>query len=78
MTGRTDALINGAVIAFGSAAILDNLFSHWLLGLHRAVPGSAATPIELALFLTGALAVGIGVRREMHARRREAATRPAE
>jgi hypothetical protein len=50
---RTDALVKGAVIALGAAAILDNLFSHWLLGLHRAVSGSWATPVEVALALTG-------------------------
>lgn len=76
MSGRREALINGAVIALGAAAVLDNVFSHWLFGLHRAVPGSAATPVELVLFAAGVLAVGIGVRREMRARRRESAARP--
>lgn len=77
MTGRTDALINGALTALGAAAILDNVFSHWLLGFHRAVPGSAATPVEVALFVAGFFAVGIGVRRELRARRRETAEQSA-
>ncbi len=77
MTGRTDALINGALTALGAAAILDNVFSHWLLGLHRAVPGSAATPVEVTLLVAGLVAVGIGVRRELRARRRAAAEQNA-
>ena len=38
MVQRTDALINGALIALGALGILDNLIAHWLLGVHRAVP----------------------------------------
>jgi hypothetical protein len=70
MNERTDAFVNGALIALGAASILDNIFSHWLLGLHRAVPGSAATPVEVVLLLGGAFAVGVGIRREVRARHR--------
>lgn len=70
MSDRTDALLNGALIALGAAAILDNIFSHWLLGLHRAVPGEWAMPVEVGLVLLGAILVGLGVRREVRARSR--------
>jgi hypothetical protein len=33
MTERTDALVNGALISLGAAAIPDNVFSHWLFWL---------------------------------------------
>lgn len=36
MSERNDAVPNGALIALGALAILDNV--HWLFGLHRAVP----------------------------------------
>jgi hypothetical protein len=39
MSERTDAPVNGALISLGAAAILDDVFSHWLVGLHRAVFG---------------------------------------
>ena len=68
---RTDALIDGALVALGAAAILDNVFSHWLLGLHRAVPGEWATPVEVALAVLGAVLVMLGLRREVRARRRD-------
>ncbi len=70
MSDRTDALLNGALIAVGAAAILDNLFSHWLLGLHRAVPGEWAIRVEVGLVVLGAILVGLGVRREVRARSR--------
>jgi hypothetical protein len=66
---RNDALLNGALIALGAAAILDNVLSHWLLGLHRAVPGELATPVEVALAVLGGGAVLVGVGRERRASR---------
>lgn len=70
MSERTDALVNGALIALGAAAVLDNVFSHWLLGLHRAVPGDAATPLEAALLVLGLVLVATGMLRELRARGR--------
>ncbi len=67
MSARTDAAVNGALIALGAAAILDNIFSHWLLGLHRAVPGGWALPVEIALAVVGAIMMSVGVRREVRA-----------
>lgn len=69
MSERTDAAANGGLIALGAAAIFDNVFSHWLLGLHRAVPGGWALPVEIALAVVGAVMIGVGVRRELRARR---------
>jgi hypothetical protein len=54
MTERTGAMANGALIALGATAILDNLVAHWLLGLHRAVPDtSVAVVVETALVAVG-------------------------
>jgi uncharacterized membrane protein len=66
---RTDALVNGALIALGAAAILDNLVAHWLLGLHRAVPTSWAIFVEIGLVVLGAGMVFVGLWREIRARR---------
>jgi uncharacterized membrane protein len=67
---RTDALINGALIAAGAIAVIDNVVAHWLLGLHRAVPGPAANVVEPLLVVVGAGLALIGVAREVRARRR--------
>jgi hypothetical protein len=60
------------LIALGAAAILDNVFSHWLFGLHRAAPGDWATPVEIALAIAGFVMIGLGLRRELQARIRRA------
>lgn len=65
---RTDAMINGALIALGALAVVDNVVAHWLLGLHRAVPGPWAGPVEVGLVLGGAGLVVLGLRRERRAR----------
>jgi hypothetical protein len=70
MGERTDALVNGALVALGTAAVLDNVFSHWLLDLDRAVPGGWATPVEVALAVGGCVSISVGVRRELRARSR--------
>lgn len=70
MSERNGAMVNGALIALGAVAILDNVVTHWLLGLHRAVPGGAATVVEIGLVVVGIVLVLIGVTRERHARRR--------
>ena len=57
----TGDLVNGALIGIGALAIVDNIVAHWLLGLHCAVPGPWATPVEIGLVLLGMgmLAVGL-------------------
>lgn len=67
---RTDALVNGALIAAGAIAVIDNVVAHWLLGLHRAVPGPAADIVEPLLVASGVGLVVAGVVREVRARRR--------
>lgn len=69
-SGRNQALINGALIAGGAIAVIDNLVAHWLLGLHRAVPGPSAMAVEVMLVLVGAVLLGLGVWREVGARKR--------
>ena len=66
---RNHALVNGALIAVGALAILGNIVAHWILGLHRAVPGSWAGPVAVALVVLGAGLLTIGVWRERKARR---------
>jgi uncharacterized membrane protein len=68
---RTGALINGALIALGALAIVDNAVAHWLLGLHRAVPGPNATAVEIGLIVLGAALLALGLWREARARRAE-------
>ncbi len=41
MTGRNQALLNGAPVTLG-LAVVDNIVAHWLLGLHRALPDPEA------------------------------------
>ena len=57
------------LIALGALAIVDNLVAHWLLGLHRAVPGPWAFPVEVGLVVLGAGLLLIGLWRERRARR---------
>lgn len=66
---RTDALVNGALISVGALGIVDNIVAHWLLGLHRAVPGPYATPVEVTLVAFSAALLALGIRREVRARR---------
>ncbi len=66
---RTDALVNGALIGIGILAIVDNIVAHWILGLHRAVPGPWATPVEIGLVVLGAGMTAFGLWRERQARR---------
>ena len=71
---RTDALINGALIAVGAVAIIDNIVAHWLLGLHRAVPGPYAGWVEAFLVVLGVGLLIFGIWREVRARRTGRAT----
>ncbi len=66
---RTGALVNGALIAIGTLGVIDNLAVHWLLGLHRAVPGRWAAAAEVALVALSLALLLIGLGRELHARR---------
>lgn len=67
---RSDALVNGALIALGGLAVVDNVVVHWLLGLHRAVPEpDASLPVEIGLVVLGAALLALGLRRERRARR---------
>ena len=54
MNQRTGALINGALIAIGTLGVVDNIIVHWVLQLHRAVPGRDALGVELALVAVSA------------------------
>ena len=69
MKGRNDALLNGALIAIGALGVLDNLVVHWLLGLHRAVPGRHALAAEIILVAVSTGLLVLGVWRERRARR---------
>jgi uncharacterized membrane protein len=71
MNSRTDAMVNGALIALGALGIIDNALFHWWLGLHRAVPGPQALPVETALVVASILLLSLGLWRERRARRRE-------
>ena len=64
-----DAMLNGALMALGAVSVVDNVVAHWMLALHRAVPGPYALQVEWALVILGALLFAIGLRRELCARR---------
>ena len=65
---RNDPLLNGALIAVGAMAVSDNVVAHWLLGLHRAVPGTWAGPVEVGQVVLGTGLLALGVWRERRAR----------
>lgn len=65
---RNDPLINGILIALGALAIVDNIMANWLLGLHRAIPGPWAGPVEAALVVLGVGMLILGLWREARAR----------
>ena len=65
---RNDALINGALMALGALAVVDNVVVHWMVGLHRAVPGPNATAVEIGLIALGAVLLVVGLWRERRAR----------
>jgi uncharacterized membrane protein len=67
---RAGALVNGALIGIGALAIVDNIVAHWILGLHRAVPGPWATPVEIGVVLLGVGMLAAGLWHERRARRR--------
>jgi uncharacterized membrane protein len=69
MRDRNDALLNGALMALGATSIIDNVVIHWMLALHRAVPGAYALHVEWTLLIFGALLFAMGLHRELRARR---------
>lgn len=64
-------MLNGALMAMGVLAVLDNVLFHWLLGLHRAVPGEHALEVEYALIGSGVILLGVGAWREFRSRVRD-------
>jgi uncharacterized membrane protein len=76
MTERNEAMLNGALIALGTVAILDNVVVHWLLRLHRAVPGPHALAVEWSVIALGAVLLAVGAWREWRARERRPAQKP--
>jgi uncharacterized membrane protein len=69
MRERNLAMINGALIALGALGIVDNIVFHWILELHRAVPGPHALTVEAALVIVSAGLLVLGIWRERRARR---------
>lgn len=67
---RTGALVNGALISLGALAVVDNVVFHWLLGLHRAVPGTGAEFVEVGLVALGVAMLALGLWLERKARKR--------
>ena len=71
MHPRSDAMINGALIAVGTLGILDNVVIHWLLKLHRAISGEHALAVELALVVISVALLLTGIWRERRARQKK-------
>lgn len=69
-SSRDAALVNGILMALGATAFVDNIVAHWILELHRAVPGDGAREVEVGLVMAGAVAFVVGLGREVSARRR--------
>jgi uncharacterized membrane protein len=69
MAERNDAMINGALIALGALGVLDNVVFHWILELHRAVPGPHALTVEVVVAIVSAGLLVLGIWRERRARR---------
>lgn len=67
---RNDAMLNGALIALGALGIVDNVVNHWILELHRAVPGPYTLQVEIGLVAVSTALLVTGLRRERQARRR--------
>jgi uncharacterized membrane protein len=69
MGERDHALVNGALIALGALGVLDNVVFHWILELHRAIPGPHALTVEVVLVIVSAGLLALGIWRERRARR---------
>lgn len=68
MNERNDAMINGALIGVGALGIFDNVVFHWLLQLHRVIPGPYALHVEVALVIISAGLIAVGIWRERRQR----------
>lgn len=69
MSARSDAMINGGLIALGALAVFDNAVFHWLLEFHRFKDGwDGSVYAEGLLVLVGLAMVVIGLLRERGAR----------
>lgn len=66
---RNDGFLNGALIALGTLAVVDNVVGHWVLELHRVYPGQWAFQVEIGLVALGVVLLIIGIWRETRARR---------
>jgi uncharacterized membrane protein len=69
MSGRNVAMVNGAQIALGLLGIVDNVVFHWMLELHRAVPGPDALTVEVVLVIISTGLFSLGIWQQMRARR---------
>jgi hypothetical protein len=57
-------LVDGALIAVGALAIVDNVMVHWILGWHRLVDGwNYNVHGEVALIALGTMMVAAGTAR---------------
>ena len=65
-----DRTVNGALVALGVLAVVDNVVFHWLLAFHRFKTGwPGSVYVEVAGVADGVVMVVAGVRREWTARR---------
>ena len=77
MHERTDAMLNGALLVIGAAAVIDTIVVHWVLGWHRLIEGMADPTLfllEVGVVLIGLVVFGIGAYREASARSRHGAS----
>lgn len=71
MNDRTDALVNGALMIVGAAAVVDNVIFHWIFGWHRLIEGVSDPEmflLELAVVVVGTILFTVGFWREWRAR----------
>jgi uncharacterized membrane protein len=62
-------MVNGALIALGILGIVDNVAFHWMLQLHRAIPGTHALTVEVVLVFISTGLLVLGTWQEVRARR---------
>ncbi|TYL36121.1 hypothetical protein CV102_24120 [Natronococcus pandeyae] len=73
MNDRTDAMLNGALMVIGAAAVVDTVVFHWVLEWHRLIEGAPDPELfflELGVVLVGGILFAVGAARERRARRR--------
>lgn len=73
LDGPLRPAVDGALVALGVLAVIDNLVFHWLLGFHRFKEGWAGSIyVEVGVALVGVVMVAVGARRlRRHLRGRE-------